>query len=916
MKKFFYVLSLFFLGFLLNGQQVFAQNPPNPVIELIQPDVSGIEWVYGETYMISWSDNFINGVDIILEDHTDPLNILSIPIKQNVSGSTYLWKINQAGITYPGSKFKIRVQSTVNGAYGDVSRKFFKILANSSDSFIKVEQPTVKGIKIQIGSQYLISWNHNVSGKFKIELVDENDNPVPGPAASNVIAAKVSGSTYTWNTTGWPERNDLRVLISSVDFPGVKDKSKKNFELSTSVGSITMLQPNDKNIVWQKGNKYLISWNDNLTEPVDIYLHDNTGVIRLIKKNVNGTTYVWDTKNDAPNDNLKIRVQSSLDANNYAESRHAFKLVQHTGTIKMEQPNVKHIEWVVGNTYLISWIDNVDAPLNIYLVSDAAPATYIPVKTGVVGSTYAWKIPKTTPLGDDYRIVVATADGSIEGASRHPFKLVDNIGEIDVLQPDVKGIEWVIGNKYLISWIDNVEGPVNIDLASASTVTIAEDNAGNYVTWNHGDNEGIGFGPWDITESSVGGGFTDNVIMDPAMGNILNMDNPSFGIIGWGNPASNDNNISVYREFSNALEVGQIFSFDWAVYYYNGNKGFSIYSGGESGDELIKVSIVSNDDILISHGANTTVMFDNPGTKVMNLKFEYLSSTELRVFGIGRDGSENFDQTFTISGAPDAIKFYSFGHSHNDFLKRINWFNNLKITKPGTVYDIFTPIATNVVGTTRIWNTAGFSPGTYKIRVSSGSIEDFSRYPFELVLSQGGNLSFNQPSAGDVWYKGYAYWIIWEDNIMESLDIYLKNDDLSPEVSKKLKSNFDGSMFDYTVPNNNSVPADINYYIEIVSSADPSLKFQSGLFTITDAIMMAVYPNPSSEYFNLRLDQQMEGMFDVIIYDRFNNRMIQTQVNAATKEHRINTAHLPNGIYFMQVTNGKTTITEKIVVKH
>ncbi|MBZ0244040.1 MAG: T9SS type A sorting domain-containing protein, partial [Bacteroidales bacterium] len=106
-------------------------------------------------------------------------------------------------------------------------------------------------------------------------------------------------------------------------------------------------------------------------------------------------------------------------------------------------------------------------------------------------------------------------------------------------------------------------------------------------------------------------------------------------------------------------------------------------------------------------------------------------------------------------------------------------------------------------------------------------------------------------------------------------------------------------------------------YIEIVSSTDPNLKFQSGLFTITDAIMMAaVYPNPSSDYFNLRLDEQMEGVFDVIVYDRFNNRMIQTQLNAATKEHRINTAQLPNGIYFMQITNGKTSITEKIVVKH
>ncbi len=91
------------------------------------------------------------------------------------------------------------------------------------------------------------------------------------------------------------------------------------------------------------------------------------------------------------------------------------------------------------------------------------------------------------------------------------------------------------------------------------------------------------------------------------------------------------------------------------------------------------------------------------------------------------------------------------------------------------------------------------------------------------------------------------------------------------------------------------------YYIEIVSSVDAGMIFRSDDFTITDAIMAAVYPNPSSDYFNLRLDEQLEGMFDVIVYDRFNNRMIQRQVNAATKEHRINTAQLPDGIYFMQI---------------
>ncbi len=67
-----------------------------------------------------------------------------------------------------------------------------------------------------------------------------------------------------------------------------------------------------------------------------------------------------------------------------------------------------------------------------------------------------------------------------------------------------------------------------------------------------------------------------------------------------------------------------------------------------------------------------------------------------------------------------------------------------------------------------------------------------SRKDFELVLSQGGSLSFNKPTAGEVWYKGYAYWVIWEDDIIEPLDVYLKNDALS--YDDQLRNDFVGSM--------------------------------------------------------------------------------------------------------------------------
>ncbi len=929
MKNSIYSLSLFLAGMFLIGQQALAQNP-DPEVTVIQPDKKNIEWVIGETYLISWTDNFVNTVDIWLLENDVPLK----EIDTEVEGSTYEWFIDPNGFV-AGEDYKVRVQSSVNPTYQDDSRWEFSLVTSASNAFIKVEQPNVRNIKWVRGNEYLISWTDNIEGSMDIFLVKDATYLANDETTWTEIETAVEGSTYTWMIPANTElRSDYRILVTDENRE-VKDLSNKTFSIVETGGTITVLQPNVRNIEWIYGNEYLISWNRTTTGTFDLYLikdysdwsnatpFDPTDLIE-IETDVEGTTYSWEIDDAAiealvPGTEFRIMVRST-GSDIYDISNKNFSIVAYSGFIHVEQPNVRNITWVLGTEHLISWLDNIDSDMNIYLVNDATydendPNTWTEIELGVPGTTYTWDIDSNLEPRDDYRVLITTPDApnyTVKDISNKTFSLVEYDGEITVIQPNIRGIEWIIGNEYLISWTDNVDAPLDIELISEDPIILYSDNASNspYADGlDDGDNGGNGFEDWEISTATVAGGTAITMVADPSSGGINGMTNPSFGIIGYGNTLDVGNTILARREFISAMEPEQTLSFDWAVRYYNGEKGFRLTGGATV---LIEVSITNNDDIKITFDGNTSVMFDQPGVEVMNLSFEYTIDNQLRVYGIGRDGSESFNDTFDIStfDAPDAIEFYSFGHSDNQFINRVNWFNNLQI------YTFKADIATDVEGSTYVWNTAGYSAGSYKIRVFKGEIEDYSNKTFELVLSGGGDLDFNQPSAGDVWYKGVAYWIIWEDDIMEPLDIYLKNDVLVPAVDILIASDYEGSMIDYLVPTNNTVPVGDDYYIQIVSTLDPSMHFESGIFEISEQIMAAIFPNPASQYFNVQFDEQLDGIFDVTIFDRFNNRMLETRLDAANKQHRINTAALPEGFYFVQMVNGDKTITKKIVVKH
>ncbi|MBE0639659.1 MAG: M28 family peptidase [Bacteroidales bacterium] len=224
-------------------------------------------------------------------------------------------------------------------------------------------------------------------------------------------------------------------------------------------------------------------------------------------------------------------------------------------------------------------------------------------------------------------------------------------------------------------------GEVNISTFEGWIMIGAADDASNYTTWSNGSNEGYGFEPWNLT-AGTDGGYAGFFPGNPAVAGISGMDNPSFGL--YANPAGN-NYANADRNFISPFGIGATFSFNWGVNWDSdgpGNKGINLYTGGTSGTQLININQGGSATITI----NGSTMFSNYGTEVMSLNFEYVSDGALRVYGTGRDGSESFNQTFSVAGAPDAVRFYASGLAPGD--QRQPFFNNLNIsTSPSVIPD-------------------------------------------------------------------------------------------------------------------------------------------------------------------------------------------------------------------------------------
>ena len=203
--------------------------------------------------------------------------------------------------------------------------------------------------------------------------------------------------------------------------------------------------------------------------------------------------------------------------------------------------------------------------------------------------------------------------------------------------------------------------------------------------WTDGDNGGTPgvFTSWSLTSNAGSGVFAGFFIGDSDAGGAnINTGGESFGMFANPSAAFAD----AVRAFSTPLAVGQMFTFDLAANFRNGNKGFDLRD--DSGNVIFNLNIggenytVSN----VSSGGGQIFGGVHAANTVFSIQLQQTDTTS-GTWIITRSGDLTGTEQGTYSGGGASFKFYING-TDNGSAENDLYFNNLAVTaipEPSTI---------------------------------------------------------------------------------------------------------------------------------------------------------------------------------------------------------------------------------------
>ncbi|NER07803.1 MAG: hypothetical protein F6K17_37215, partial [Okeania sp. SIO3C4] len=284
------------------------------------------------------------------------------------------------------------------------------------DDFITVKSPN-GGNTLEPEKSYNITWNDNLSENVRIYLYknDEFDRMITNSTASD--------GSYTWTVpTNLATGSDYEIAIQSVVDNSIFDYSNSNFTIKSS-DSITVKSPNGGNTL-EPGKSYNITWNDNISENVRIYLYKNSEFDRTIASSTSSDgIYTWTVPESiAAGSDYKVAIQSLGDDDIYdfSNSNFTIKANEPDKFITVTSPNSGNF-LITGNSYNITWNDNFSENVRIYLYKNNQFNRTITSSTASDG-IYTWTVATNLATGSDYEIAIqSVVDGKIYDYSDNLF---------------------------------------------------------------------------------------------------------------------------------------------------------------------------------------------------------------------------------------------------------------------------------------------------------------------------------------------------------------------------------------------------------------------------------------------------------------------------------------------------------------
>jgi hypothetical protein len=465
-KKLFYILivTLTILGKGFSNNLVINSEILVDSIAVTSPN-GGETYQAGDTLYIRWFDDLVEPIKIELYKN----DILYLEIEDNTpSDGIFDWRIpyEESG----GTDYKIKITSTAFTTKFDFSDSNFTIVANE----LTITSPTASN-NWKAGISYSITWVANFDDDVSINLFKS------GNFYKLISSSTENDSSFSYNVA-FDEvgGSDYQIRIGSLINSSVSDTS--DF-FTITANRITITSPNGGEN-WYKDSTQTITWTDNITGPVKIELYDEEDPLAdpflLIANSIpSDSSYNWIVQPEVqPSTEYWVKITMLADEDIFDLSDTSFQFISE---LQVTSPNGGET-WLTNGSGSITWVKNFSTRVKIELYK--GDQYYFLIDAEDSDDSFTWQsIPDTIPPGSDYKVKVTSLhDPTSFDLSDNDFSIVN--GVITITTP--KGGEyWLIGERYIIEWLDNIGGDFVIELYKSNNFELLIDNRhnGNDKNW-------------------------------------------------------------------------------------------------------------------------------------------------------------------------------------------------------------------------------------------------------------------------------------------------------------------------------------------------------------------------------------------------------------------------------------------------